>query len=220
MIQRHSVSNRRDDSRRFRRVAAGVALVASLAACGGSKGASSSNGPDAVAPPATGVAASTLRTAVSKLGTSFHFETTVKVGTTTAIDAQGDRVGTGSRLVLTSSTGVVSYVITDAGSWAKPENGTWSKLDIAPAQTDPLAALSNASAVEQVAASGTEVQLALTVADSDLGIGDSGNATLTVMLDGGRLSTISYATKVTGPSAVVVTQFGKVVDGSPVVAPV
>lgn len=230
----HSASVRREHSRRTRRVvtlAGAVALAAAaLAGCGGNK-TSNTNGDsrasgtsDAVAVAdaeagSTAAAADLLGTGIAGLGTTFHFVTTAEVGSDTVLTAQGDRVGSGSRLTLTTSTGVVSYVITADGSWAKPENGTWSKLDVAPANSDPLGALADATDVRQVASEGQRVQLVAVVANADLGITQDGNAEVTVILENGVVTSVSYTADVSGRSARVVTRFSAVVDGAEVVAP-
>lgn len=221
--------------RRLRGATAIAALAGALlltAACSGDSG---SAGKATVAPatsaatptdsspgngPATdGDATALVADALSALGSEYHFVTSVKVGDSVVLTAQGDRVGDGARLSLTSDAGVVSYVIVGKESWAKPENGVWAALEAAPSTTDPISALARASAATVVRVEGDTTTVELAVPSADLGIGAEGSSTVTVQIVGGRLVFAVYGTSIDDRAAVVSTEFTTVVDPSAVTAP-
>ena len=68
-------------------------------------------------------ATAVLQSGLDALTGSYHYVSTVTVDGAAALTAEGDRVGDGSRLTLTSSDGTVNYVITADGSWVMPEGG-------------------------------------------------------------------------------------------------
>jgi len=225
------------DPRGLRRLLiAGVAMLAlpALASCSDSKdsstttaavpvestadtGASDDNGAstgDTAAPQTV------LGDALASLGTNYHFVTSVRVNDTVIMTAEGDRVGAGVRLELTSEAGVVSYVVTADGSWAKPENGTWAELDVPAAATDPMAALIDATKITLGPSAEGVQQLDVEVANEALGVPGGGNATVTVQVQDSKISQVSYTSSVGGQEAQVTTVFGTVRDASEVVAPV
>ena len=57
------------------------------------------------------------------LTTTYHFVSTVTLDGAVALVADGDRVGDGSRVTLTSNDGNASYVITADGSWVMLPGG-------------------------------------------------------------------------------------------------
>jgi len=174
---------------------------------------------DATQPASDSDATELVTTAIAALGPDYHFATTVKVGDAVVLAAQGDRVGTGARLSLSSDAGVVNYLIVGADSWAKPENGVWAQLEAAPSNTDPMVALAQASAAKVVSVEGGTTTVELTVTNADLGIGAEGTATVTVQITDGRLVFAVYGTTLENQPALVSTEFGAVVDATPVTAP-
>lgn len=219
--------------RRSRLIAAAAAglLTIALGACGGDSNAapttteSSVTSTSAVGEPVateapTAADAEALGKALEQLGTSYHFRTTAEVNGVRVLSAEGDRVGAGARITLTSDAGLVTYVITEAGSWAKPENGDWAKLDIPPASADPIRALARPSAVAKVPNPVEGVEYAAVVSRSDLGVAGSGTATLVVTLVDGRIAKVTYTTTEAGQVARVSSMLGAVKDPGVVVAPI
>ena len=206
-------------------------LVLALAACGGGSKDSAST---SVAPASTEASASqpvatqapteadaaALKDAVAALGEDYHFVTTATVNGTTILTAEGDRVGSGARLMLTSDAGAVSYVVTSAGSWAKTENGEWAALDVPQATTDPLSALNSPSLVAKVPDSPQGQDYAAVVQNDALGVSGGGTATLVVTVIDGRVTAVSYSTVALGQAAQVTTVLSTVKNADPVVAPV
>lgn len=171
------------------------------------------------APAAAVDAGQTLLSGLDALSSTYHFLSTVTVDGAAVLVAEGDRVADGSRLTLTSSSGVVSYVITPKGSWAMPEGGTWRQLDADPADVDTIVALRSPAAVRVESNAGGTVGLTATVPRSALGIAGDGTADLAVVVGGGVLRSISYSTTVDGKPANVTSTFAPAQDPSPVTAP-
>lgn len=203
-------------------------LGAGLAACS-SGGASESAAPTTtvisgnagtVAAPTGSPEAVTLLTgALESLGVTYHFVTTVRVADEIRVTAEGDRVGDGARLDLTAEGGTVSYVITDDGAWARPENGEWVELDTPPASTDPIAALAAAMSVDLGPSTDGVQVLNVVVNNDNLGIAGGGTSTLTVTLVDGRLDQITYRTTLGDQEAEATTILSAAKDPSPVAAP-
>lgn len=224
--------------RTMRRVGGLLTVAAALvafSACGGSKGSTPSTTAAASVDSATDAEASNgdggatsdaaapeslLGDALAALGSSYHFVTTVRVADKVVMTAEGDRIGAGARLELTTDTGVVSYVVTADGSWAKPENGTWAELDVPTAATDPMSALADATKVTLGPAAEGVQQIDVEVSNESLGVPGGGSATVTVQIQGSAVSQVSYISTVSGQRAEVTTVFGAARDTSEVVAPV
>lgn len=175
------------------------------------------------APPSTIVTtvdpAALLQQALATLGTTYHFRSSVVVNGTETLVAEGDRVGDGSRLSLTSGGATVGYLITPAGSWAQPEDGDWEQLDVEPATADPILALSAPSAVGVVSDDGTTVRLRVTVPAASLGVGAEGTADVDVVITNGAITEVDYTTTTASGVASVATTFGPVADATPVAPP-
>lgn len=180
----------------------------------------------AVTVPASTVAATVpvdgaamLAQALDGVAAGFHFRTSVTVAGAEVLVAEGDRVGDGTRLTIWSSGTSVAYVITPAGSWVFPEGGEWEALDSAPATTDPLQALRNATAVSGTSVDGVNATLVATVAANALGVPSDGTADVQVLVSGPTLQEVSYDAPVDGQTASVRSVFSPVVDATPVTAP-
>ncbi|HEY1281770.1 MAG TPA: hypothetical protein VGF22_18965, partial [Acidimicrobiales bacterium] len=175
----------------------------------------------AAAPPAAPAPDPTtvLQAALDGLSTAYHFVSTVTLDGAVALTADGDRVGDGSRLTLSSRDGTVSYVITPDGSWVMPEGGEWQPVETDPADTDPISALRTPATVQSGATDGSTSHLAVTVSPSALGVPGDAPVPLDVTVTAAVLSGVTYATTVAGKPATVTSTFGPVQDPSPVTAP-
>lgn len=175
--------------------------------------------PGATAAPVDGAAL--LQQALAATAGGYHFNETATVDGTVALTVDGDRLTDGARVAVSSSSGLVYYVITPDGTWLMPQNGEWEVDDSDPPAVDPIDALKSPSAVNVVGNDGTTVQLAVTVPLSSLGIPAGGDGSLQVAIVGGSLSTITYSTATAdGKTAATTTIIGPVVDSSPVVPPI
>jgi len=213
---------------RVRLLLGGAALVVSaLGACSGDDTSSGTTGASSVASTSSPVStiqstidpAQVLKDAVAGLGGGYHFVSNVVVNGTQTLLASGDRLGSGSRLDLTSNGATVKYIILPDASWAQPEGGDWELLDVPPASTDPMSALTAPVGIGVLADTGGEVKLRVTVLATALGVGSEGNAEVDVIIRDGALIEVDYATPVAGGVASVATTFGPVVDPTPIVAP-
>jgi hypothetical protein len=164
--------------------------------------------------------AALLQQGVATLGTTYHFRSSVVVNGAETLLAEGDRVGDGSRLSLTSGGATAGYVITPTGSWAQPEGGEWEALDVPPATADPILALAAPSAVGVLSDDGTTMRLRVTVSAATLGVSAEGTADVEVVLTSGVISEVDYSTSTADGVASVATSFGPVVDATPVVPPI
>jgi hypothetical protein len=171
----------------------------------------------APAPPPDPVA--TLQAAIGSLSTTYHFVSTVTLDGAVALVADGDRVGDGSRLTLTSNDGKVSYLITPDGSWVMPDGGDWQALDTDPANADPIGALQAPAAVQATSNDGSTAHFAVTVAPAALGVAGDAPVQLDVAITGNLLNSVSYATTVGGKAATVTATFGPAQDPTPVAPP-
>lgn len=191
---------------------------------GGDRSATSSEadstGADRSADPASLEAATLLSTALGSLGNTYHFVTTIRAGDLQVLTVEGDRVGAGARLELTSEAGAVSYVITDDGAWARPDDGEWAELDVAPATADPIDALGDPQSVTLGESLDDAEVLAVVVNNEALGLTGGGTSTLSVRLVSGRLDQITYITSDNGQAASVTTTLSAVRNGDAVVPPV
>lgn len=174
----------------------------------------------ATAPPVTVDPGSALQQGLAALAAGYHFSSIVTVNGVQSLQADGDRVGDASRLVLTGDGGTVEYIIVPAGSYAHPEGGDWSQLDVDPATSDPIVALATPVAVALLPTTDGSVAVRATVAAVSLGVAADGNVDVDVVLVNGAITQVSYSTAVEGGTAQVVTTVGAVVDPSPIVPPI
>ena len=197
-------------------VAAAVTTTAVASTTAAPAPAATTTGSTAAPVPDPGAA---LQQALDSLTTTYHFVSTVTLDGTVALVADGDRVGDGSRLTLTSNDGNASYVVTADGSWVMLPGGDWQELDDDPATADPIGALRAPSAVQATSTDGTTSHLSVTVAPASLGIAGDAPVELDVAITANVLSSVSYATVVGDKPATVTATFGPAQDPTPVGAP-
>jgi hypothetical protein len=215
---------------RVRSLFAGAALAALFlvtAACSGgdSSPAESTAAAASTSTPASTIVSSidpaaTLKTALAGLANGYHFVSNVVVNGADTLVAVGDRVGTGSRVDLTSNGATVKYIILPDASYAQPVGGEWELLEVPPASTDPMSSLTAPVSIGVLADDGTTVRLRVTVLAVALGVAASGNADVEVVISGGTLTEVDYAAPTADGMASVATTFGPVVDATPVTAPI
>lgn len=174
----------------------------------------------ATTPVVTIDAAGALQQGLAALTASYHFSSTVTVNGTVSLTAEGDRIGDSSSLILSGDGGAVSYIVTPEASYAQPEGGEWSLLDVAPATSDPIAALLAPVAVATVPTTDATVVVEATVTAVSLGIAAEGNVNVQVLLVNGAIGQITYSAAADGGTAQVVTIISAVVDPTPIVAPI
>lgn len=163
--------------------------------------------------------AAALQHGLDQLAAGYHLVAVVTVNGAVSVQAEGDRVGANSRLDITSAGATVSYVITPEGNYAKPADGDWEQLDVAPATSDPIDALRAPVAVATAGTTDGGMQLTVTVNAVALGIQVEGNVELTVTLVDGLITTIAYDAAVQGGQANVTTTISALTDTTPITAP-
>jgi len=161
-----------------------------------------------------------LKTALATLAGGYHFSSTYVVNGVASLTGEGDRVGDSSRFVLTQNGATVSYIVTPTATYAQPANGEWQLLDTPPAATDPITALNAPAAIGVLSDDGTSLRLRVTVSALTLGVGSSGTSDVEVVLKGGAISEVDYATTKDGNVASVATVVGPVVDATPISPPI
>jgi hypothetical protein len=176
--------------------------------------------PTAAPAPPTVDGAAALQSAVANLEPGYHYHSTITVGGVPTLEADGDRVGSGTRLGVVRDGATVQYVITPEGTWVLPDGGDWDQLDTPAATADPITALGTPNSVSVVSASPETVSLMVSVPNAALGIAGDGAADLAVTITNGALTGVVYRSAVEGQEAIVETTVGPVVDGSEVVPPI
>lgn len=171
-------------------------------------------------PPVTVDPTSALQQGLAALAAGYHFSSVVTVNGAQSLVADGDRIGDASRMVLTGDGGTVEYVIVPEGSYAHPEGGEWSVLDVDPATSDPIVALTTPVAVALLPTTDGSVAVRATVSAVSLGVAAEGNVDVDVIIVNGAITQLSYSSAVEGGTAQVVTTIGPVVDTTPIVAPI
>jgi len=174
--------------------------------------------PTTVAPPVDGAAV--LSAAVAAMAPGYHYRSTVTVDGVVAVEADGDRVGDGTRLGVTRDGTSVQYVITPDGTWVMTDGGEWDQLDTPAATSDPIGALAAPMAVSVLSSSPEVIAMVVTVPNSALGLPGDGTADLNVTVTNGMVTAVAYRTAVDGRDAAVETALGPVTDPSAVVPPI
>jgi hypothetical protein len=175
---------------------------------------------EAIAASAPVDGATLLASAIAALSTTYHFTSVVSVDGAVVLSADGDHVGDGVRLALTGPAGIVNYIITPDGSWVMPDGGEWEQLDSAAATSDPITALAAPTNVAVASNDATSITLTVTVPSAALGLPAGPDVTVATQLVDGQLRHVQFDSTVDSKPATVVAEFGPVVDGSPVVAPI
>ncbi|MDO8389077.1 MAG: hypothetical protein Q7V57_01200 [Actinomycetota bacterium] len=213
------------DARLVRLLFGAAALAVSLTttlACSDDSGSPSSSAvgtTDPALPVVVQDPAAALQHGLDQLAAGYHMVATVTVNGAVSLRAEGDRVGTSSRLEITSAGATVSYVITPEGNYAKPTDGDWEQLDVTPATSDPIDAMRAPVAVTTVGTTAGGLQLKVTVNAVALGIQVDGNVDLNVTLVDGLITTITYDAAVQGGQANVTTVITALADATPITAP-
>jgi hypothetical protein len=165
--------------------------------------------------------ADALSTALDDLADSgFHFATVVTAGGGLAIQAEGERIGEGTRFVVLRDEARVDYVATADGTWVKPADGVWSAVASPPTAADPVPALASATSVTLESSEGSTITLLATVPLTALGYEGEDTSDVTVTLTDGAIVEVRYDSTVQGLAASVVTTVSAVQDDTPIVAPI
>jgi hypothetical protein len=173
-------------------------------------------------PDAGGAAAlNRLVKALDALSAGYRFDTSVTVGGTVATRAAGRWAGGTSEFDVTSAGATITYRTVPPNAWVKGSGGTWTRLDGAPAGSDPLAALRvPADAVltsgDPGASGAASLQLRYPATAFGL-TGDDVAATMTITADGSI--EVAYQVTMAGAAAETITRLVPDPTGKPLTAP-
>ncbi len=175
--------------------------------------------PTVVAAPPPSVAAPPdpallLSAGLDRYALGYHFVTIATVNGAVALSAEGDRVGEGTRLTVTTGGSTIEYVVTPESSWVFSDN-TWAELDETSPVTDPIGPLRAPLTLEVRSFDGTLSTVAATYPASALAIGADEPIEVLFIFESGNLRSMTYV----APTAEVRAEFSDLVDATPVTVP-
>lgn len=225
MMVNHSA--RRAVARRVSLLATGATVVLVLAACSNSDGpidtetSVSTLAPVATAPtgpsaPAAAASATPVDVAalLDTYATGYTFSTTAKVNGQVSVKADGRRVADSTSMIIVGNGVPVEQITTPGGTWARPQGQDWTLVEAAGAATDPLAPLRTPVSTT-VNADGT---VSAVYPAEAFGL-SSGQITVVLTPEAGRLARARYETTAGGQPAVVEATFSPLADPTPISAP-
>lgn len=168
-------------------------------------------------PPAAPDPDQLLAGAFAAVQSGYHFVTTATVDGQELVSAEGDRVDQRTRVSVSSDGATVDYVIAPEGAWASVDGG-WQQLEQPPI-TDPLAALQAPQSLSVVTVEGDVVTLAATYPPSALSLTGDDPVTVTFVIDGTQLRSMSYVTTTADGDAEVDAAITPLVDSVTVELP-
>ncbi|HWM20392.1 MAG TPA: hypothetical protein VNO51_11940 [Ilumatobacteraceae bacterium] len=148
----------------------------------------------------------------------YHFVTTATIGDVVAVSAEGDRVGEGTRVSVTTGGSTVSYAITPEGTWVLSD-GNWAELDEPAPAVDPVGALRSPTNVVVSSYGNGPTVLTGTYPASALSLAADGSVDVVLEIDGTTLRSITYASTQNGAIATVRADVSPLVDATPVTLP-
>ncbi len=172
--------------------------------------------PATTAPPPDPLAL--LTSSFDAIAGGYHFVTTATVGDVVAITAEGDRVGEGTRVNVTTGGSTVSYAITPDGTWVFSD-GNWAELDEPAPAVDPVGALRTPTAVALTSYGNGPIVLTGTYPASALSLAGDGPVDVALEIDGTTLRSITYVSTQNGAIATVRADVSPLVDATPVTLP-
>ena len=159
-----------------------------------------------------------LTTAFDAIAGGYHFVTTASVNDVVAVTADGDRVGEGTRVNVTTGGSTVSYAITPDGTWVFAD-GSWAELDQPAPAVDPVGALRSPTSIVVSSYGNGPTLLTGTYPASALSLAGDGSVDVALELDGTTLRSITYSSVQNGAPATVRADVTPLVDASPVTLP-
>ena len=169
---------------------------------------------DAVAPDA----AALLAAGLERFAPGYHFVTTATIGGAVAVVAEGDRVGSGTRLAVTSGGSTIDYVVTPDGTWVFAD-GTWSELEETAPVNDPLGPLQTPLSVAVETFDAGSATVAASYPPAALSLPGDDPVEVIFTFTDAVLRSMTYVSTVNGVSAVVSADVGDLTDTSPVTLP-
>ncbi len=158
-----------------------------------------------------------LQQAFDLAAPGYHFVTTATVNGSVVSAAEGDQIGTGTRLTVTVQNATLGYIILPEGSWIL-EGDSWKELDDPPPVSDPISALRAPLSVSVTAFTPTAATLLASYPAAALALEGDQPVDVTFEIESTMLRSITYV----APSAIpasVRADISPLVDTSPVVDP-
>ena len=158
-----------------------------------------------------------LQQAFDQAASGYHFVTTATVNGAVESAAEGDQIGTGTRLTVTVQNATLGYIILPEGSWIL-EGDSWKELDDPPPVSDPISSLRAPLSVTVTAFTPTSATLLASYPAAALALEGDQPVDVTFEIEGTMLRSITYV----APSAIpasVRADISPLVDTSPVVDP-
>jgi hypothetical protein len=159
-----------------------------------------------------------LTATLDAIAGGYHFVTTATVGDVVAVSAEGDRVGEGTRVNVTTGGSTVSYAITPEGTWVFSD-GTWAELDQPAPAVDPVGALRTPTAVVVTSYGKGPTVLTGTYPASALSLAGDAPVDVALEIDGTTLRSITYVSTQNGAIATVRADVSPLADATPVTLP-
>ncbi len=172
--------------------------------------------PTTTAPPPDPLAL--LTAAFDAIAGGYHFVTTATVNDVVAVTADGDRVGEGTRVNVTTGGSTVSYAITPEGTWVFAD-GSWAELDQPAPAVDPVGALRSPTSIVVTSYGNGPTVLTGTYPASALSLAGDGPVDVALEFDGTTLRSITYSSIQNDAPATVRADVSPLVDATPVTLP-
>ena len=159
-----------------------------------------------------------LIAAFDAIAGGYHFVTTATVNDVVAVTADGDRVGAGTRVNVTTGGSTVSYAITPEGTWVFAD-GSWAELDQPAPAVDPVGALRSPTSIVVTSYGNGPTVLTGTYPASALSLAGDGPVDVALEFDGTTLRSITYSSIQNDAPATVRADVSPLVDATPVTLP-
>jgi len=148
----------------------------------------------------------------------YEFDAKAVVNGELATSIRGRLLGGASLLVIESGDGVVEYLTTPDGRWARIPGGVWEELEGSAPVGNPLAVLAAPTTLDLVSVDGGRVVLSA-VYPADVLQVSGGDVAVTLAFDDGSLVEASYNVVADGNTASTSTVFRPLADMTPITAP-
>lgn len=162
--------------------------------------------------------AALLGSALEAYAAGYEFTATTTVNDQVATVQSGRWLGGASQLTVESGDGVVEYVLTADGQWARLPGAEWQQLEGDPVTDNPLTPWATPESLAVTNGDAATTVVAARYPATTVGLtGDPIDVTLT--FTGETLSEIAYTTEVDGNRQTTQTIFAPLTDATPITTP-
>lgn len=163
-------------------------------------------------------AATALQQAFDQVAAGYHFVTTVTVNGAVQLAAEGDHVGAGTRMSVTSNGTTIGYIVAPEGTWVF-DAGAWQELEDPAPVTDPVSNLRTPLSVAVTAWDGTTAQITGSYTPALLGLVGDAPVNVVFTITTTTLQAVAYSAPVASGLAEVRADITRLVDTTPVTIP-